>query len=210
MGHTYSTAGHALALTQYDIDDVQEHCNHRCMPSAFLGCASGFTDARLARAVTSAEIQSLFARFRALDRRHKGYVSGEELLNVPELAINPLAQRMTQVFANCNFKDFVRLLSAFSSRASQGEQLRFLFELCDVDEDGEVSRTDLLTVLRTRAGAQLTDAQTMELVDRAMEAVAPGKCGERALSFDQFCREFAGYDRPGGALLRVKIPPVDD
>ena len=30
MGHTYSTAGHALALTQYDIEDVQEHCNRRC------------------------------------------------------------------------------------------------------------------------------------------------------------------------------------
>ena len=128
---------------------------------------------------------------------------------MPELAINPLAQRMVQVFGNCNFKDFVRLLSAFSSRASQAEQLRFLFELCDVDEDGEVSRTDLLTVLRTRAGAQLTDAQTVELVDRAMEEVAPGKCGERALSFEQFCKEFAGYDRPGGAVLRVKVPPTD-
>lgn len=37
-------------------------------------------------------MQSLFSRFRALDRRHKGYISGEELLSVPELAMNPLAQ----------------------------------------------------------------------------------------------------------------------
>jgi Ca2+-binding EF-hand superfamily protein len=163
--------------------------------------------AETCRAVTSAEIQSLFQRFRALDRRHKGYISGEELMNVPELAMNPLAQRVVQMFENCNFKDFVRLLSAFSQRSSRAEQLRWLFELYDVDGDGAVSRADLLTLMRNRAGSQLTDEQLGELVDRALQGVPPGASGERQLSFEAFCQEFAGYSAPAGAtLLKVKVP----
>lgn len=61
-----------------------------------------------------------------------------------------------QLFENCNFKDFVRLLSAFSPRASRAEQLRFLFDLYDVDGDAAVSRADLLTIMRNRAGSALT------------------------------------------------------
>lgn len=73
----------SLNLTQYDIEEVQEHCggrfNHR-------------------------EIQSLYKRFRNLDKQHKGYISEDELLNIPELAISPLASRIVQVFQNINFK----------------------------------------------------------------------------------------------------------
>lgn len=146
-------ASRPLALTQYDIEEVQDHVNKRCACTTTQQC--GFLTF-LAALVTSLEIQSLFARFRALDRRHKGYISADELLSVPELAINPLAQRLVQLFENCNFKDFVRLLSAFSSKSSAEEQLRFVFDLYDVDGDGGVSRADLLTIMRNRAGSALT------------------------------------------------------
>jgi hypothetical protein len=42
---------------------------------------------------------------------HSGYISEDELLNIPELAISPLAPRVVQVFQNLNFKDFVRMLA---------------------------------------------------------------------------------------------------
>ncbi len=104
MGLTASS----LNLTQYDVEEVQEHCggrfNHR-------------------------EIQCLYKRFRALDKRHKGYVSEDELLSIPELAISPLASRVVQVFQNLNFKDFVLMLAAFSDRASREEKLEFMFRV---------------------------------------------------------------------------------
>lgn len=41
-----------------------------------------------------AEVTSLYKRFRSLDRGRKGYISAEELMAIPELSINPLAQRL--------------------------------------------------------------------------------------------------------------------
>ncbi len=34
----------------------------------------------------------MYKRFRALDRGRKGYISGDEFINIPELSINPIAQ----------------------------------------------------------------------------------------------------------------------
>ena len=59
------------------------------------------------------------------------------MLSIPELAISPLASRVVQVFQNLNFKDFVRLLAAFSDRASREDKLQFMFRVYDVDRDGQ-------------------------------------------------------------------------
>ena len=81
MGLTASS----LNLTQYDIEDVQQHCGGK---------------------FTSREIQALYQRFRALDKKHKGFITEDELMAIPELAISPLAPRIVQMFQNQNFKDF--------------------------------------------------------------------------------------------------------
>ena len=103
MGLTASS----LNLTQYDVEEVQEKCggrfNHR-------------------------EIQTLYKRFRSLDKRHKGYLSEDELMSI-ELAISPLASRVVQVFQNLNFVDFCRVLAAFSDRATREEKLDFMFRV---------------------------------------------------------------------------------
>ena len=82
---------------------------------------------------------------------------------VPELAINPLAQRILQMFENVNFKDFCLMLSNFSERATAEDRIRFLFNVYDVDGDGYISRSDLLTMLRNRAGSQLPCAPSCDL-----------------------------------------------
>jgi serine/threonine-protein phosphatase 2B regulatory subunit len=157
-------------------------------------------------AVSANEVQALFARFRALDRRHKGYIGADELLSVPELAINPLAQRLVQLLGACNFKDFVALLGAFSARGPEGEgregALRLMFSVHDVDGDGVISRADLLTVARARAGTALSDEQLAELIDRALPPAAP------PLDFATFCRELnaPAAGGPAPTLLSVKVP----
>nr|CAD1825615.1 unnamed protein product [Ananas comosus var. bracteatus] len=83
MGNTSSM------LTQYDIEEVQEHCNH---------------------AFSQQEIVSLYHRFCQLDRSGSGFISADEFLSVPEFAVNPLAERLLRMLDGLNFKEFVAFL----------------------------------------------------------------------------------------------------
>ncbi|KAE8704546.1 Detected protein of confused Function [Hibiscus syriacus] len=84
-------------LTQYDIEEVQEHCQ---------------------RLFSQQEIVSLYQRFCQLDRNAKGFISADEFLSVPEFAMNLLSQRLLKMVDGLNFKDFVTFLSAFTAKAS--------------------------------------------------------------------------------------------
>lgn len=102
MGSASST------LTQYDIEEVQEHCNYLCgslslsIFNAFLlflcSVLLVFSCAELSvicfKAVSQQEIVSLYQRFCQLDRNAKGFISADEFLSVPEFAMNPLSQVM--------------------------------------------------------------------------------------------------------------------
>ncbi len=66
----------------------------------------------------------------------QGFITSEEFLSIPELSINPLAKRLAFFFESINFKEFLGLLSAFSSKASRDEKLRFMFNVFDVDGKG--------------------------------------------------------------------------
>lgn len=46
---------------------------------------------------THNQIVRLYSRFTRLDKGSKGYLSKEDFLTIPELAINPLVDRITQV-----------------------------------------------------------------------------------------------------------------
>jgi hypothetical protein len=48
---------------------------------------------------THSEVLALYKRFRSLDRSRKGYISAAELMSIPELSINPLAQRLVRSLA---------------------------------------------------------------------------------------------------------------
>ncbi|XP_058111494.1 uncharacterized protein LOC131254791 isoform X2 [Magnolia sinica] len=60
-------------LTQYDIEEVQEHCDN---------------------IFSRQEIVSLYQRFCQLDRSAKGFISADEFLSVPEFAVNALSQML--------------------------------------------------------------------------------------------------------------------
>ena len=114
--------------------------------------------------------------------REQGYVSSDELMNIPELSINPLARRLERLFDSINFKvrarshdllslrrplpryrfqryhgvqEFVGLLAAFSPKAGRAEKLQFLFTVHDIDGDGMLSSEDLQLMLRQLAGTSL-------------------------------------------------------
>lgn len=63
----------------------------------------------------------------------QGYISSDEFLSIPELSINPLAQRLSFMVEGVNFRDFVKLVSTFSTRASREQKLKLMFDVYDYD-----------------------------------------------------------------------------
>jgi len=47
---------------------------------------------------TSNQIQRLYSRFSSLDKQQKGFLTREDFLRIPELAINPLGDRIVHAF----------------------------------------------------------------------------------------------------------------
>lgn len=70
---------------------------------------------------TPPQIEKLYSRFAHLDRNNCGTLTKSDLMSIPELAINPLCDRLIQIFfADCepeneriNFKQFVNVLATF-------------------------------------------------------------------------------------------------
>ncbi|KAJ0091386.1 hypothetical protein Patl1_14507 [Pistacia atlantica] len=142
MGNTSSM------LTQYDIEEVQSHCNNT---------------------FSQQEIVSLYQRFCQLDRSNGGFISGEEFLNVPEFAVNPLSLRLLRMLDGLNFKDFVAFLSAFSPRASLQQKIEFIFKVYDSDGNGKVTFNDMLDVLRDLTGNFISEQQREQVLMRVLE-----------------------------------------
>eukprot|EP00899_Mesostigma_viride_P003781 jgi/Mesvir1/13403/Mv16490-RA.1 len=175
MGNSFSSS----ALTQADIEEVHNSCGGK---------------------FSHQEIEALYKRFRELDRNDSGFISPDEFLSVPEIAVNPLSHRLIRVFEMVNFKDFVLLLGAFSRAASREEKLEFIFKILDVDGDGMLSREDVLHTLKAMAGT-FTPPEKLEAVcDLALDevGVAPGD----GISLDLFMQVMADND----VKMQIDIP----
>lgn len=149
----------SLGLTQHDVEELKEH---------------------VGGVFTQSEIESLYTRFKTLDRSRKGFITTGELLSIPELSINPLAQRLVRLFESVHFKEFVRVLAAFSRKATKAQKIEFIFHVYDVDGDGIVAREDMLIMLRQLAGSTLSDEDLNSVVDQVFKAA--GKPGGLDLS----------------------------
>lgn len=133
MGNTSSM------LTQYDIEEVQSHCQDLCeicfhfslsLSISSVMCLILIQDSMLcvSFSVEQQEILSLYQRFCQLDRNAKGFISSDEFLSVPEFAMNPLSLRLLKMVDGLNFKDFVAFLSAFSAKASLKQKVKRKYE----------------------------------------------------------------------------------
>ncbi|CAI9113937.1 OLC1v1037498C1 [Oldenlandia corymbosa var. corymbosa] len=134
-------------LTQYDIEEVQEHCNNL---------------------FSQQEIVSLYQRFCQLDRNAKGFISADEFLSVPEFAMNPLSQRLLKMVEGLNFKDFVAFLSAFSAKASPPQKIELIFRVYDSDCNGKVAFNDMIQVLQDLSGSFMSDQQREEVLTQLL------------------------------------------
>ncbi|CAN0920601.1 Calcineurin subunit B [Linum grandiflorum] len=152
-------------LTQYDIEEVQDHCHNL---------------------FSQQEVVSLYQRFCQLDRNAKGFISADEFLSVPEFAVNPLSQRVLKMVDGINFKDFVAFLSAFSTKATTDQKIALIFQVYDSDGNGKVSFDDLLDVLGDLSGSFISNEQREQVLTRVLKEA--GYTKECSLLIDDFIK----------------------
>ncbi|XP_015784369.1 calcineurin B homologous protein 1 [Tetranychus urticae] len=146
---------------------------------------------------TPNQIERLYSRFASLDKGDNGTLSRDDFLRIPELAINPLGDRIVQAFfgdeERINFRHFMRVLSTFrpvkknrdNKLNNRREKLRFAFKLYDLDENEKITREELLEILHMMVGANISNEQLASIADRTiMEA---DKDGDQCISFEEFC-----------------------
>jgi len=154
------------------------------------------------------QIERLYSRFTSLDKGDNGTLSREDFLRIPELAINPLGDRIVQAFfaetdgyeERLNFRQFMRVLARFrptkknreNKLNSREDKLRFAFKMYDLDDDQKISREELLSVLHMMVGSNISTEQLSNIADRTiMEA---DKDGDQCITFEEFCKTLERTD----------------
>jgi len=159
------------------------------------------------------EILELYRRFRKLDRTHTGTITRSDLLNIPELSMNPLADRVVDRFqfeetdGRINFEDFVRILAVFAdlgrnvdrnrSTAADEEQreferLKVLFDIFDKDGDNAISSENLYDVFKSMVGNNMEEDELREIVGTVVAEIQVG-AGDR-IKFDDFRKALQGSE----------------
>eukprot|EP00050_Salpingoeca_kvevrii_P017505 m.65772 g.65772 ORF g.65772 m.65772 type:complete len:199 (+) comp7588_c0_seq1:1268-1864(+) len=148
------------------------------------------------------QIKRLYERFVRLDKAHTGRISAEDFMFIPELAMNPLVERIIKVFdssadadeVHVTFPDFLRTLAvflppqsfppdltaaeeeAFAARKRQ-EKLDFVFKIYDINGDGRIDTEELLQVLKMMVTENITDEQLRFIAETTIrEASGSEEC----------------------------------
>ncbi|OWA50572.1 Calcineurin B-like proteinous protein 1 [Hypsibius exemplaris] len=149
-----------IVLDKSEVDEIEEE--------------TGFTPSQIAR---------LYNRFTALDKSGSGSLSRADFLRIPELAINPLGDRIVHsFFKGCpddqvNFRQFIKVLSIFRPARRNHDpvkntwqnKLKFAFQMYDLDEDNKVSVDEILTVLQMMVGVNIPDDQLQSIAERTLQ-----------------------------------------
>jgi len=162
---------------------------------------------------TSNQIQRLYSRFSSLDKQQKGFLTREDFLRIPELAINPLGDRIVHAFFRdhdaeekygngrdsvkevVNFCDFVYVLAHFrpikknadkNKMNSREEKLRFAFRMYDLDGNDKISKEELLAVLTMMVGANISEDQLVSIAERTIMEADEDK--DNLISFEEFSK----------------------
>jgi len=143
------------------------------------------------------ELKKLYRRFKLLDKDGSGTLTTEEFLSIPDLALNPLLERILQIFdknkdEEIQFDEFITVLSTLSDKGSKADKLRFAFQVYDIDGDGYISNGELFRVLKMMVGTNLTDVQLQQIVDKSILEGDTDNDGR--ISFEEFVKMIGNSD----------------
>jgi len=157
-------------------------------------------DLQLTTNFTEEELKRLHRRFKKLDRDGSGTLTTDEFLSVPELAGNPLLERVFAIFdtnkdEEIEFKEFISALATFSDKGNKEGKLHFAFQVYDIDGDGFISNGELFQVLKMMVGNNLTEVQLQQIVDKTILEADEDKDGK--ISFPEFVKMIDNTDEIG-------------
>ena len=155
---------------------------------------------------TVRQLEKLYSRFKYLDQSKTGNITREDFLRIHELAINPLADRIVEVFfrshtdVSVDFRQFVMVLAKFQPYQetenrkinSREQKLRFAFKMYDRDGDGEITRSDLMVILRKMVGENVSEEQLSGIAERAI--LETDRDGTQSITLREFCQVLARTD----------------
>ena len=190
----------SLMLQDEEIAVIQEETGCEFLASSLPEIIISALILSLVTPVTPSQIERLYSRFTSLDKGDNGTLSRDDFLRIPELAINPLGERIVQAFFDesngeerINFRQFMKVLARFrpikknreNKLNSKVEKLRFAFKMYDLDSDEKITRDELLSILHMMVGANISNDQLASIADRTiMEA---DRDGDQCISFEEFC-----------------------
>eukprot|EP00953_Heterococcus_sp_UTEX-ZZ885_P024236 13261-Heterococcus_DN1.PRE.1 len=136
-------------------------CAMQTMKSALVYLFSLNCNALCVRQVSTRELHAVRCQFlkRVSDPER---ITKSEFVAIPSVANNPLQERLLVCFGlhaagakQITFRDFLETLSTFNNPTAPVDlKMRAAFQLQDFDDDGEISKQDLISAY---AGRQLTN-----------------------------------------------------
>lgn len=154
------------------------------------------------------QIVRLYSRFLSLDKQGRGYLDRDDFLRIPELAINPLGERIVDAFftesddseQKINFQEFIRVLAHFRPLNkgkdhrlnSRDEKLKFAFTMYDLNKNGYITRDEFKEILNMMVGSNISAEQLDSIADRTITEADLDNDGK--ISFDEFCRAMEKTD----------------
>merc|ERR1739847_258057 len=132
---------------------------------------------------TKQQIERLYARFTSLDKQNHGYLTREDFLRIPELAINPLGDRIVHAFfyesksqgeEKVDFKDFVRVVAHFRTVKKNPAKNKLN------------TRMEKLAVLTMMVGANISPEQLLSIAERTILEADEDK--DDLISFEEFAK----------------------
>ncbi|CAF3329510.1 unnamed protein product [Rotaria socialis] len=149
---------------------------------------------------TPKELQRLYARFQELEKKDPplGYFTREELLNIREVAVNPLGERLIDVLLQdhgetnkINFRQFANIFALFrrdkapTNLHKREKKLLFLFNLYDRNHDSNIDRSELIEILKLMVGGNVNDEQISTIADHTIGELDVD--GDLKITFEEFC-----------------------
>jgi calcium and integrin-binding protein 1 len=146
--------------------------------------------------LTKKEIFEAYKKFRALDPQRvseskQNPLSVELVTSLPELRVNPFADRICQVFSSTHdgkisFEDFLDMMSVFSDAAPSTVKMEYAFRIYDFDGDDLLNASDLAEIVNRLVSPNkpLSSQESKHLVRHLLEETDLDE--DQALSFAEF------------------------
>uniref|UniRef100_A0A8C5LIJ4 EF-hand domain-containing protein n=1 Tax=Jaculus jaculus TaxID=51337 RepID=A0A8C5LIJ4_JACJA len=134
------------------------------------------------------QITRLYSRFTSLDKGENGTLSREDFQRIPQLAINPLGDRISNAFFSEGEDQVNFYMNGPEPLNSRGNKMHFAFRLYVLDKDDKTSCDELLQVLRMMVRVNISD----DIIDRTI--LEADQDGDSTISFIEFVKVLEKVD----------------